>query len=149
MLIYFLLFYYTLIPGSIYNRELDTKINETKTVNLFLLKLQKGKDYEVRVSWPSTSPAKIIFKLALPNDEYTKPRISDEKIMFNAIEEKQFLDVTIFSNGVGKKGVKDYKIPLNITLEQLHFGLTKHVWLLIFYTLPILIAFILFNSATW
>ena len=134
-----------MFPGYIYNREFNLNINETKTENLLLPQLITGKDYEVRVSWPSTSPAKITFNIRSLSDETTNPRISDEKIMFTAIEEKQFLDITIVANGVGKKGIENYKIPVNISLEKLHFGLTKHVWVLIFYTLPILIVFILFN----
>ena len=142
--LYFLL-YTKLIPGSIFNKEFELEINDSRTENFLLQQLKIGKNYEVRVSWPSTSPAKILFYFKSPFNENSNPRISDEKIMFLAIEENQFLDIKIIANGVPRKGIENYAIPINISLEELHYGLTKHVWKLIFYTFPILIAFIIFQ----
>jgi hypothetical protein len=128
----------TIKPGDIYNREVIGSIGEQHILDFHGKMLKITGRYELRASWPSTSPAKIIFACRNCSNAIT----SDEKIMFNANLESIDIRVSVVSNGVPRKGITQYPIPLNVSLEELHYGLTYHVWKLICVALPLLALFI-------
>lgn len=131
MLVGILLLRVRLAPGSIENLEIDTKYGENETIELEMSNLEANSKYEMRVSWPSIWPIHNYFLVDCAVD------ISDEKVVF--IPEMDHVEGTLVIQGRGvSKTEQRYEVPVNISLEKQYFGLTRHVWILIAYALPVL-----------
>lgn len=123
----------SLSDGNWVNYEAKLRYSERDSFNISLTDLIIGKRYEVRASWPSTSPAKLEFTAQNVID------ISDEKFVFIPQKIEDNIQVVIEAIGKSKQLEKSYIIPLNISLDRQYFYLTWCVWKLIFYLLPILL----------
>jgi hypothetical protein len=120
-------------PGQIYSTEMPIKYSQNHSLPFRGINLEARQAYELRVSWPATAPIKnyFIFNASV--------EISDEKAVF--IPQSEEIDGIVVIEGCGVSSDLDavYLVPLNISLEKQYYGLTIHVWRLIFHLLLILI----------
>jgi hypothetical protein len=123
----------TLTPDEMRATEISLKFKEKKQIAFELLQLELGSRYELRVSWPATSPISVNFSLDDAVD------ISAEKVVF--IPKNETLSVLLEFTGIGVTRNYDfiYNVPLHFSLDKQYLGLTRHIWEAIAYLLPILV----------
>ncbi|PVV05155.1 hypothetical protein BB560_000327 [Smittium megazygosporum] len=131
---------YTLIPGQrIFPSLKDTSSpnlisgnycqNSKSSINWYVLtELKQNQSFEIRVSYPSSSPSDWDIKLYSIQDilqEFTV-FVNDEKALPESEEDKDplFVAVTMFPVGVSAVNLEDRPaVNYNIVLEQLYFNI--------------------------
>ena len=125
----FILFFAPL--GSITNIDDMISYGEEHSVGAIVTDCPPESSCELKVSRPSTSPIKCTFWAN------TSHWHTDEKVVFKA--GNSWTRVTINYSGIGVSSTEErYAVPMNISVEELRFGVTRHVLKLIAITIPIL-----------
>ncbi|KAM7429090.1 hypothetical protein ABFA07_020025 [Porites harrisoni] len=121
-------------------------LQHQETVVYHLVQLKPGKNYELRVSYRSTTPTdfyiRLIPKYALQLRDRSRQLLNIDKLVFNnqLTDMEQFANVTVIRTGVPLNPASlGEPVLYNIVLEELFFGVPWHVWKLVVLVIGIII----------
>ncbi|KAJ7382861.1 hypothetical protein OS493_032230 [Desmophyllum pertusum] len=123
---------------------LNQVLHHRKTVVYHLVQLERSRSYELRVSYPSTTPTDFYIQLA-PQEAVqrrkTRKLLNIDKLVFRNDLTEQFANVTAIRAGVPYDPASLAEpVVYNIVLEELLLGIPWHAWRLV--VLVILIAYV-------
>lgn len=124
-----------LSPGGAACATLRVRRGERSSLSLSAANLSAGAMYECRASWPGTAPAAAHFAAG------RSARATAEKVLFRAAHSAQDIAIEFTGIGVAPRGADAlYALPVCVSLDRLHCGLTAGVWALILCVAPVLAA---------
>jgi hypothetical protein len=98
-----------------------------------LTDLVAGERYELRVSWPATSPIATHFSMK------ETVAVSDEKVVFVADSDELVASIQIIGIGVAPDSDLRYTVPLHFSLDRQRFFLTLNIWKVIAFIIPVVL----------
>ncbi|XP_058966479.1 uncharacterized protein [Pocillopora verrucosa] len=126
---------------------LNQVLHHRKTVVYHLVQLKPSKSYELRVSYPSTTPTDFYIQL-IPHKALqarkTRKLLNIEKLVFSNELKEQYANVTAVRTGIPYNPASLAEpVVYNIVLEELLLGIPWHSWRL--GVLVLLIVYITFK----
>ena len=114
------------------------QLNDGQSLMVHLHGLVTGESYEIRVSYPATTPTDFFIKVQSQRSAGPAPGrrlLNIEKVQFEPTapdylgSAEHFARVTAWRTGVARrKGFLQGPVTFNIALERLYHGLPQHAW---------------------
>jgi len=121
--------------------QVNQVLHHRKTEVYHLVKLQPSRSYELRISYPSTTPTDFYMEM-IPQEALlqgkTRKLLNIDKLVFSSDITEHYVNVTAIRTGVpyDPASLAD-PIVYNIVLEELLLGVPWHSWRLVVLVLVI------------